>query len=103
MAGMKMQRLAFARCRAIRDVPALQAGLRQNVVVDLFRKLHRIALAHAVNALNKALFGAAFHIEKRNLDRAGSDIDPCCDRHEILLFQEATARRANSAAPSAPV
>src|SRR5450631_188979 len=100
MASVKMQRLAFARRRAIRDVPALYTGLRQNIVVDLFRQLHGIALAHAVSALDQARLGAVFHIEKRYLDGAGSDIDPCSDRHEILLFQAATARRANSAAPS---
>ncbi len=101
--GMKMQRLAFARGRAIGDIPALQAALRKNVVVDLLRKLQRIALAHAVDALDEARFGAAFDIEQCDLDCAGSDIDPCSDGHGILLLQETTARRANSAAPSAPV
>src|ERR1700690_267376 len=79
MAGMKMQRLALARCRAVCDVLALQTGLYQNVVVDTFRKLHGIALAHALYALDQARFGTTFHIEKRNLDSAGSDIDPRCD------------------------
>ena len=103
MTRMKMQRLALAGRSTIRDVLALQTGLHQSVVVDLFRELQGIALTHAVNPLDEACFTATFDVEERDLDRAGPDIDPRCDRHEILLFQEATARRANSAAPSAPV
>ena len=80
--GMKMQRLPFTCCRTIRDVAALQAGLRQNVVIDLFRQLQGIALAQAFDPLDKALFGTALNIEECDLGRAGSDIDSCRDSHE---------------------
>ena len=104
MAGVKRNALAVAGAGDVVDLALGKAGILQHVVEYDARKLDRIALTDADDRARQPGLLAVLHLEQRRLDGAGSNVDAGCYGHGPLpSFCPRCARRANSAAPSAPV
>src|SRR5262245_3833361 len=104
MAGMEGHALAFAGGGDVIDLFLCELGIGQYLVVGGARELHRIALADTQRRAREPSGLPILDPEQRGLDSAGPDIDACRDRHASLpSVCPRCARRANSAAPSAPV
>ena len=73
-------------------------------LVRYARELDGVALAHSHDRAGKPRFLAILHLEQSRFDGPGSDINSSRYGHgSIPSIWPECARRANSAAPSAPV
>src|SRR6516162_98251 len=104
MAGVEGHALAFAGGCDVINCPGRQLRIRQHLVEGDARQLHRIALTYAQRRAREPLSVVTVDAEESRLHGAGPDIDACRDGHAATPSVWAIcARRANSAAPRAPV
>src|SRR5215475_10820188 len=102
----RMERHAFAFPGSGDVVDLLRAKLRifKRIVISNLRQLDRIALTNSQQRSREPSLAAVLHVEQGRLDDAGADIDARGNGHDALPSAcPRWARRANSAAPSAPV
>ena len=104
MASVERNALALAGAGDVVDLALRKAGILQHIVEYDARKLDGIALTDANDRARKPSLLAVLHLEQGRLDGAGSNVNAGCYGHGSLpSFCPRCARRANSAAPSAPV
>jgi hypothetical protein len=118
--GMERDRLALAGGGAIVHVGAGQSRILQRLVIGGARELERVAVADPDESARDPFGPVALVAEDGDLDRRGADVDACGDRHAISPIMSSPTlppsgrasagaaipwalRRANSAAPRAPV